>query len=438
MADTSDSIPMTLWSGLLPRLICIVFGIAFILLGAVISEFEFQLVRLPEWAAMAFGAAAAGVGLFAPKPYRQKLSLLVISLIVALVVAEIGLRLLTPYPDERRANAYTVRDPKLGYRLDPARPDADASGFRNPNVPKQVDVVALGDSHTYGFNVASNNAWPYQMAQMSGKSVYNFGLSGYGILHYQQLLDSAVAMRPSHLIIGLYLPNDLKDVFNLARRSDYWRQWLKEQGYKFEFPEKNAAAAIHHTSSMKEFLAYRTAVGNLLIALRQRATSAPTNDDIPVDHPKNQTIISYKKMKRKKQDMDLSTADIANGYEVARDFFKKAQKICRDNDIKLCVLFIPSKERVYYSYLLSNNVRLPDIYHRLVENEQKLTDTFKAFFTGSGIVNIEAHPYLVRALRKQSGIYASHRDSHPIAGGYRVYAEAVNDYLQSLEQEVAR
>src|SRR5881296_449998 len=36
----------------------------------------------------------------------------------------------------------------------------DSWGFRNPAVPETADIVAIGDSHTYGNTATMNDSWP--------------------------------------------------------------------------------------------------------------------------------------------------------------------------------------------------------------------------------------------------------------------------------------
>ena len=48
----------------------------------------------------------------------------------------------------------------LGIAIAPNTSGLDGWGFRNPAVPADVDVVALGDSHTFGNTATMDDAWP--------------------------------------------------------------------------------------------------------------------------------------------------------------------------------------------------------------------------------------------------------------------------------------
>ncbi len=123
--------------------------------------------------------------------------------LLAAGTAEVALRLLTPYPIHG-AMANRIEDAELGYRMDPALDGIDTRGFRNPD---GIDVVAIGDSHTYGYNVEPSASWPARLAELTGQSVYNLGIGGYGALHYLPLVEEALARQPRVIIVGLYLAN---------------------------------------------------------------------------------------------------------------------------------------------------------------------------------------------------------------------------------------
>ena len=102
----------------------------------------------------------------------KNIGLLIVSSIFTLMIIEVGLRLFTVFPlHDQMANR--VFDPTLGYRMDPSFPEIDSNGFRNSEVLAQADIVTIGDSHTYGYNVRSEESWPQQLANMSQKIVYN-------------------------------------------------------------------------------------------------------------------------------------------------------------------------------------------------------------------------------------------------------------------------
>ena len=156
---------------------------------------------------------------------RNNLLTLIVSLIISLIILELGLRNFTPYPISRVSNR--VEHEKLGYVMDPKMSEIDENGFRNKRLTS-VDIVALGDSHTYGYNVSSDNSWPKLLGRKLKKNVYNFGVGGYGILQYQNLLSKAIELNPKVILLGLYLANDLNDICTLVSSNQYWASRAKE------------------------------------------------------------------------------------------------------------------------------------------------------------------------------------------------------------------
>jgi hypothetical protein len=59
-------------------------------------------------------------------------------------------------------------------------------------------------------------AWPQQLALVSGKSVYNTGVPGYGPVHGLINTPAALKKHPQWLVSALYDSNDLYDAFRLS------------------------------------------------------------------------------------------------------------------------------------------------------------------------------------------------------------------------------
>jgi len=101
--------------------------------------------------------------------------------------------------DYRGAN---MTQGRMGVRLNHWLP-ADAP---SPPLPSG-GILAVGDSFTYGSEVADAESWPAQLETMLGVPVVNAGAGGYGIdqavLRAEQLID---IVKPS-LIVVSFIPN---------------------------------------------------------------------------------------------------------------------------------------------------------------------------------------------------------------------------------------
>jgi len=148
----------------------------------------------------------------------------IIKIIIILVAVEIFLQfvsyisptvhyiLLSPYP----VIPNIIKDSRLEHRPNPAWPDHDKKGFRNKFVPRNADIVALGDSQTYGVKVLRHQSWPQgvkvlrhqswpqQLARLSNKKIYNMACGGYGQAHHLILLEEAIEFKPKLIIETLY------------------------------------------------------------------------------------------------------------------------------------------------------------------------------------------------------------------------------------------
>jgi hypothetical protein len=161
--------------------------------------------------------------------------LVVLSVVVVLVVLELGLRAATGWlwdwhnlvlgartVQSATAQGRFMHDALTGYvpRPDGLRPTSPDKGEDAPGVP----ILAVGDSYTYGEEVGDNETWPAHLQRLANHRVLNAGVSGYGfdqtVLRAEQL---ASARRPSAIVVG-FIPDDI-------RRTEMSRQWGAEKPY---------------------------------------------------------------------------------------------------------------------------------------------------------------------------------------------------------------
>jgi hypothetical protein len=142
-----------------------------------------------------------------------------VSVLLAMVVCELALRgaaVSIPVVRYHLAppwNRNVVNDPVFGYRMSPFYPEHDRRGYRNPDPTSRTDVIAIGDSTTYGFGVPPAEAWPAQLSQLGGRKVYNAGVGGYGPCEYGLVFDEILPDRPKIVVLVIYLGNDLIDAY---------------------------------------------------------------------------------------------------------------------------------------------------------------------------------------------------------------------------------
>jgi hypothetical protein len=149
-----------------------------------------------------------------------KFVLLAVALVVSLGLAEAMLRVVerVRLGDRALDDSRVVKDERLGLRIPPNTLGHDARGFRNDAVPDRADVVALGDSQTWGVNVSRAEAWPAQLGRLTNRRVYSMSLGGFGPVQYWALADDALTLSPKTVVVGLYFGNDLYDAYSMAYR----------------------------------------------------------------------------------------------------------------------------------------------------------------------------------------------------------------------------
>jgi hypothetical protein len=145
------------------------------------------------------------------------------SILLTLVIAEIGFRVVMEVPildgtnwraDGARFNrigARAIIDPLLGWTLKPHyRTEAFNTldhGFRRNFAETEIrtgGILAVGDSFTEGFDeVRDAGTWPAQLEKIMGTPVVNAGVAGYAtdqiILRAEQILP---IVKPKTLIVG--------------------------------------------------------------------------------------------------------------------------------------------------------------------------------------------------------------------------------------------
>ena len=96
--------------------------------------------------------------------------------------------------------------PDINYTL-----STDKRGFRNKTRFEKYDIVMLGDSFTEGSGVSDAQSWPFLIAQETGHSVYNLGMSGGNPVTYLETLKKfGIELAPKTVICMLYEGNDFR------------------------------------------------------------------------------------------------------------------------------------------------------------------------------------------------------------------------------------
>jgi hypothetical protein len=144
------------------------------------------------------------------------------SLLVTIVLFELLLR---PFPRLWPGYARMVGSnwrrlhadiPGYKYEVNGVKYRIDSLGFRGPDpVPDSVDVVALGDSFTFG--VGTQHPWPEQLARELGISVLNLGMGGTDPPKFvNPLVGFGLPRSPEFVVLAYFEGNDLYTCYQPA------------------------------------------------------------------------------------------------------------------------------------------------------------------------------------------------------------------------------
>jgi len=281
----------------------------------------------------------------------------------------------------------------------------DVLGFRNTSVPNIADVVTIGDSHTYSYNVPHADSWPVLLEQELQKGpVYNMSLGGWGPLQYLAAFKKAIAFQPQVVIIGIYSGNDAIDAFRFAYASDYWKDYRVDPDIKLE-----DVPPIQFPPPENEWWTLRAKDG-FEMAFTPR----------------------YRHLTNLRDDHSVRV-----GYAITQKVAEEILSLSAKYGVRTYITALPSKElayarRVRASEPASGTAPMPDTYDRLVEDETQNVRELQALVeshTPGAYLDL-LNP-LQEAALTHDGLYSRDRDGHPTAAGHRVIATHVSSAISS-------
>jgi len=376
-------------------------------------------------------------------------------LVLGLIAAEAGLRIVENSRIGDRATPSTIEDPLLGNRVLPSAPGHDANGFRNVSVPRQAEIVVLGDSQTWGINAQSYESWPRQLERMSGLSVYNMATGGYGPVQYLMLTDKALSFSPRLIVVGLYFGNDIYDAYALAYANDHYvnlrnpqappdltRNTVKTGANDYWDEEKNFHKNFGRSSisGLSYWLREHSAIGRLLN--RAHLWPGATDIDYEIDrqwvqsHPDHGAVCEEENIRTvfttayRLTALDLDEPRVAEGLRLTKLAIAQIKQKVTGANTKLLVVLIPTKELVY-SDIMQRAGRLTGSYSRLVEMEHRARFEVEEWCDDQQVDYLDALPALAAATGRRERMYPSTTDSHPNPSGYSVIAAAVNEKIKN-------
>ncbi len=367
-----------------------------------------------------------------------KALVMVLSLAVSLLLSEFVARLLLNPADHLSAGV--VPDHVLGITISPDSSGFDTWGFRNKKVPSAAEVVAIGDSHTYGNTAAMEDAWPAVVARQTGLKVYNLGLGGYGPNQYYHLLSTkGVKLHPRWVVCGLYMGDDFENAFLMTYGLEHWsylRQgtWDKVDANIWRGAEPAVSGAALRNWLSEHSMVYRLLFHGPLFAMLKetiRFKEVTENSD-----PYTTALIVEEQNIREAfrpigiaERLDERSGPVREGMRITLHLLKEMDQVCKSEGCRFLVVIIPTKETVFSEYLERDpQLHLHDALMRVITNERSVKGALTDFLVSAGIAYLDPLPMLKQSVSRQ--LYAqTTRDMHPGKNGYRVIGEVVANYL---------
>ncbi|MGH7897974.1 MAG: hypothetical protein ACREQQ_08475 [Candidatus Binatia bacterium] len=369
-----------------------------------------------------------------------RLLLVVVSLSTSAIAVEAALRSALDPVDVLRPEL--IADDVLGFRIRPGSNGHDALGCRNRSVPASADVLAIGDSFTYGQGATLSESWPAALARRLATSVYNLATPGYGPAHYCHLLERhGVRLEPRLVIVGFYYGNDLENAAATVYARDHWKELRDPDVPAASLADTNvvkASDAVRGFARWKLHLQERSFLYRFVdLGLKEmnRQLTAhvfPALDDDFVRiadgvTPLHTSLTPGKRIRA----LDLSDLRIAEGLRLSLAFFRRMRALCGDRGIDLAILLLPTKEGVLADYLersgiLAQNPKL----ERAIAAEREVDRRVKRFLDEHEIDYFDPREALAAAIGREL-VYSTDLDGHPNPAGYAVIAESVAEAIAS-------
>lgn len=247
-----------------------------------------------------------------------------LSLVAAVVLAEILLRILGLAPTEGLATVNEsdfARIPGIfapnqqpvvrQIRALPYRVTIDSLGFRGPpfareKPPGETRVLFVGDSFVHGDFVADDQTLPSQLERALGQPchnvrVINAGLGGSTIVDQREIVRRGLELSPDLVILG-FSENDISD---LGRPVSEWEQLRANRAMKSRFPMSLLYEPLRHT-----------ALWNLALAVRGRLHAARGAEVAPTAPSTGETQATVARLRERYRAELIAIRDLLRNLNV--------------------------------------------------------------------------------------------------------------------------
>lgn len=343
---------------------------------------------------------------------------------------------------EDKPEAYrTYPNAPPGYGSVSCTLETDLRGFRNQVNLDQYEVVAIGDSFTEGSSVSDGDAWPVRLAETSGLSVYNLGVSGYDPIHYLAVLkEYGLPLRPRYVVCMLYEGNDFR-----SAKSD-----LKRTGDSFTKRMRRYFKQSPLISAVEDFLS--DALGP--INSQGTVTGIDLLDWMPLTIPQGTNARHYAFAPKQLRDLYISKEDFSRDrhWLNPRSLLTEMDELCGVAGARLIVAYAPTKAhvmlplvadrlpaekvRAFTAYSYKHELPDADVFLKnLLDQVESREDVVRAWCEKMQIPFVSVTQVLRRAAAGGTQVYYTY-DQHWTPEGHQVVGRRVEQFIGDLAQTV--
>ena len=281
------------------------------------------------------------------------------------------------------------------------------------------------------------NSWPAWLSRISGRSVYNLALGGWGPIQYEYLLrNRALQLKPSVVILGLYFGNDIFDAYRVVYGLDFWRDLripehvdLISPYVSVERPNRAGPFRRMRIWLSQNSVLYRlvvSAFGNILGPLDMRIRGVGGEISILDDEDLHTAFTPLMRLGA----VDLERPEVREGLRLTLESLERVILLCEREKVKLVVLLIPTKESVFAERLVGRSeIANADSITALLEAEDNLRNQLREYLEERNVIVVDPRESLRRAA-KHEPIYPSNEGGHPVSAGYRAIAETLAPWVR--------
>ena len=310
--------------------------------------------------------------------------------------------------EDYRSQAKLLNDPYTRVRARPLYQKSltwgphDILGFRNRFVPNVADIVAIGDSQTYGNNVFLEENWPSRLAWHLGEKkpvLYSMATGGWGAVQYMDIFEKALLFKPRVVVVAFYSGNDSLESFHLAYSVKRWAHLRLN-------PKLNASD------------------------MPPGKYPPPESEWWPVVF-KDGAKTTFTPKHRLGSNMDHPA--VKAGYAIMKETARQMSDSAGKSNVRVVFIIIPTKELVFAEKVRREGIDASSDYLALIGSEGK---NYKDLASELKMLPNAVYVDLLTPMRQEAltvPLYPPTTDGHPVAAGYnfiaRVVAPVVDEYI---------